>query len=1079
MSPVVVGKDYQISHERGQGRWWSLETLYLHSLLHDPFILCRTGKRPTVALANEPTLTIHDALLFYAQPADSETERNRIIETLARGGAVVLNHPDNRLLSSVPQLNWASRVGTPIDSLRERWDLGSSRTYHYADGETFDPYSPTGAHVLSWIGDHPDLLVHGSASLFAGNPWASILRYLNAPVFSMLLLDFADLLIRATALLTHQPMTDAELKLVSQHRELRRDFHAFGFAAFTVEQLEESLGVSQVDLSDASEKVIAAARSLAVDELADAQALLQEGFELLEQENRKLQPTPAIFTDTLHGGGLFEGIGYCEFDWPQHAADVLSNHLDWAETRGYRFNIDFAAKSLEQMSRRYPKLFARLRRAIELHQVEIVNGTWNQPYPPFFTLQSMIRQFDLGCESVQTIVGVRPTSFASQEFSFTPQTASILAQHGYSGVVLRSQNMGDVPTLNANYATWIAPNGDHIPALPSHRYKSEQLNEVTYNNLHLKLFAAKDLPTPQVFTGLGDLTYFRPFREELARSAHYANVFGRFTTWRDYFNAGKGTACPELRPAMEDFDCRAAFLEVKQWQHLRATGGGSVEHCTRSAAASELFRARELLSLLEDAADSSGEESVENWRALLTYQGHDRYFSPKWPSGGFMGARFNPTRRKGRIDETVADYCGPADTTTLRQRADTDLLHAERSAKRSIRRTLGAAESFKSNVHQWTIFNPGGATQRTLRFRKAAGQALLINGESIPVQDDRGDLIAAVSLPAYSSICITARERLQPDPEMDHPVTSGDTFLDNGLLRVEFDPAAGTVTRILRPSDGRTLFATGRFVAPGATSQTCEKIHWRARGPLMTSLELMILLHMPQGECRIRARLSLEAGQTWLDLQQRVETCPPISGDQWTNHLGLQFTLTDANFNLLRSHYNVQEPSEERQIFSHNLLQANLSDGVQLGWMNRGNQFYVREQNAISAILLSENESARKFVHRIGYSRGTALSEARAWLSPVFVVPADSTAPLHAKLITLDSDKVELLSAVRVGNQLQVRLANLCGESVLLTLSTRKPARAAWRTDFTGKRTAAIEISDGRINLTLRPWDIAQLEVIE
>jgi len=1086
MSPVVIGHDFDVSHPRGNGKWWLPDTLYLHSLLFDPFILTRTTCIPIVLQPS--TLTMPDqALLIYAHAVTGPAEVSRIQRVVDSDGAVVLNQPKEELLASLPSFSWVKHIGQPIASLRERWNINSPRTYHFSDQQSYACIDPSCGQVLSWIGDHPDLIVHNQTAMFAGNPWPTVLAYLNTPVFSRLLLDMANLLVRLTANLTQCPITSHETEQLAEHIELRRDFHAFGFAAFTIEQLERSLDVSAVDLRDAYATVIDAAKTLTAGNSADAQQRLGHAFQLLERENRKLQPHPAVFTDTLHAGGLFDDMGYCEFDWPQHAADVLSNHLDWVENRGYRLNLDFAAKSLEHLSERFPKLFARLRTALSRRQVELVNGTWNQPYPPFFGLESILRQFDLGIDSMQKILHQRPITFASQEFSFAPQLASVLAKQGFSNVVLRVQNMGDAPVVDASFVQWIAPNGDRVLGVPSHRYKSEQLNEVTYNNLHLKLFAgAMATTSPQVFSGLGDITYYRPFREELARTAHYANVFGRFSTWTEHFRSLAHTdAAAELRTSMEDFDCRAAFLEISRWEHLRRTGGGSIAHSMRSTSASELFRAAEILDTITSGATPADEtRDQQSWRALAAFQGHDRYFSPLWPVGGFMGSAFNPTRRIGRIEQTVADYCGPIDTTTIGDRAGRDLRVAEKTTKQSIHRRLASMSSEPSADVAWMLFNPGPAAQRIVKLRKAAGRSLQASGCAIVCQDDGEDLLAAFRLPGYScSTAISAAEQSRPAAAIDHPVQCGDNYLDNGLVRVELDMDNGTITRLLRPSDGRLLLLDShKFIIPGGQPQLCRKVRWHQRGPLKTSVDFHLSIPLPgKPPCQVLSRVSLEAGQTWIDLTQRVIACPAIRGDQWQEHLGLSFQLPDEQFTLRRSHYNVLEDARARNIFSHNLLIAELDD-LQVGWMNRGNQFYVREGHSIRTILICENEPARTFRHRVGWPSGNPLFEARSWLTPWFIRRCSNEPSGGSKVrelrraIEISSEDVELLSLRHQGDILRVRLANLSGKDTSTHLSVSNRFPDAWITDLTGKLIHPIQVTDGAVAIALRPWDIVQVE---
>lgn len=1092
MEIIVVGQTVQIDHPTGHGCWWSLDTQYLHSLLHDPFVLALVGRTPSVALAEDVNRASAGLYLFARRTLAAD--HDWVQQILRAGGAVLANRPEPGAIDQ-------PKARGVIESLRERWSIGSHRSYFFADLDQFDVYDPAEAdRVLAWIGEHPDAIVRGNTAIFAGNPWSTIFRYLNTPELPNLLLDLADLLCRIIAGLSGQ--SDSALATMSEHASLRRDFHAFGYATFVIEQLEKAQGDAKVKLDDARSTAVRAAHALMdAGDASGAQDLLRTAFQMLERENRKLQPEPAIFTDTLHGGGLFSDIGYCEFDWPQHAADVLHNHLDWAEHRNYRFNIDFAAQSLNQLCARFPRLADRLRKAQERGWIDLVNGTWNQPYPPFFTLQSMLRHFDLGIENMREWFGAAPTAYASQEFGFAPQIAEVLAQYGYQGVVMRVQNMGDAPTHAKPLVRWTSPGDRHsLLTLPSHPYKSEQRNEVTYNNLHLKLLAAAQAgnPSPTVFTGLGDLTYYRPFREELARIGHYANVFGRFTTWRDFFGQHSSSAnLPMLKPTMEDFDCRAAFLEIKLWQHLRSTMGGSIEHCMRSLEASELFRAMEMIDAVTgpaaaaDGAATATATATACWRSLASYQGHDCYFSPNFPSGTFMGGSTGPTSYNGRAIQTVSDYRGVWDAQTIGQRAGGDLLACMNKAKTRIQHSISATDgSHASEQKAWGLFNPGPKMQRVVRFEKAAGVALASDHQALPAQDDGEDRLALVEAPAYSFISLRADERAL-SPAVSHPVRTGENWLDNDLIRVEFDPRTGIIRRLLSRSGGEetTLLVGGnRFTLPGngdggdggGGAQRCDSLRWNQRGPLLACAEFDISIPTPDGlpRCTIRSWISLEAGQPYVELRQTVESCRPISGDQWEKHLAMQLELPDGDFELQRSHHNVLEVARARQIFSPNLLLAQKGN-QRIALLNRGNQFYVRDGSTISAMLICENEPARNFAHAIGTPQGNPLAEARAWVTPWFVVPQARADKAHTQAIDIRPADVELLSLSRAApERLTVRLANLAGNATRCEVRLPDRIASAWKCDLNGRRVERLPVRDDcEVALDLSPWGIAQLEI--
>ncbi len=1077
----------------GTGRYLTQATQYFYSLLWDPFVLSRTGAPPALRMPDDPIDPTKDRLLFHAQPT-SAADMAAVTEVMTAGGSVVLTQPGPETLARLPAFSRLLQGDRPLVSLKERWDLGplAERTYHYADRATFLRVNATRAGALSTIGDNPDLVLTGGGGIFAGDPFATIQTYINVAFYPQLLLDFASLLGRLVASLLDRPLSASEHRLLRGIPGLRRDFHAFGFAYMTVLELDRCYGHNHVDVEKAGRHAVEAAGAMTSGAVEPAVRALTDGFRALESENRKLQAAPAVFTDTLHGGGLYNDIGYFEFDWPQHPADVLRAHLSWVRERSYRFNVDFDALSVEHMADRFPRLFDELREAQDEGLVEFVNGTANQPYPPLHSLESQIRQFTDGNAALGRALGRPARIYASQEFGFAPQLASVLSQHGYTGAVLRVQNQGDAPTLRDERILWEAPNGDAVEAVPSHPHKSEQRNDVTYNNVHLKLFAHQQTGLDfAVFTGLGDISYYRPFREELARVCHYAPVFGRFLTWSGYFAEPARGQLARHRFTMEDFDCRAAFMEIEgQWSLHRPVTGGNNTACMRSLSASNLFRAAEMLEAFEAAWRRAGRRRASrgwSWTPLTGHQGHDVYFAPYHSAGSFLGGVSNHhSALEGRAVQNVADYAGPWDFRPVIDRSLEDLARSERAARRSIQRRLRRLVPASPRCDRYVVYNPGPARTAVVTVPRAAEKGLELRGQALPVQPAGRDLLSLVSLPAQGCAMLEATEEARDATAATHAaVTVGDDWLDNGLLRAEFDLTHGTLRRLIGLPDGRDLLAGGShsFTLPGQDTQRCVKARVAMQGPVRGCLEFEVVIGEKRGSsARIRTRAVLDAQSCVLSFEDRVLRCPEIRGDQWRAHLAAYHTLADASSEMMRSHANVLEPAQVERVFSLNLLLARGADQDVL-FINEGNQFYTCRGGQISNILVFEQEWGRAFASGVGFPQDNPIAEARAWVQPTFVakVGADPGAGPNAarclprSFMSVECGDVEVLSVRYDDRALLVRLANTTDAEVQTELNTPLGVREAFLTDLRGANAAQLPVVDNSATVTLRPWDIRQV----
>lgn len=1102
MQPIVTAQVHDVPHPVGRGRYLCPGSQYLYSLLCDPFVLCRTRCLPRLRLAGEDIAQPAEALLLHACPTPL-ADRDLIRAVSEAGGTAVLNRPDPALLEDVAPSAYRGAAPGTLISLRERWDLGplAQRTYHYEDRAPFLRLDARGGAVLSTIGGNPDLMVLGqNAAVFAGDPLAALIAYLNTTFQPQLYADFAALLAGLVAELTRSPLLPSEQDVLRSSFELRRDFHAFGFAHLVVGELDRCHGGGRTDTGAAAEAAIDAAGRLVAGDTSAARDALGRAFQLLETQNRRIQPRPAIFTDTLHGGGLFEDLGYFEFDWPQHPADMLASHLGWARQRSYRFNIDFGADCIRFMAQRFPGLFAQLAQAQEEGLVEFVNGTMSQPYPPLYSLESLVRQVERGNAVLAEVLGRPARVYASQEFGFSPQMASVLAQSGYAGVVLRVQNMGDAPTLRDERIIWAAPNGDAIEALPSHPYKSEQENGVTYNNLHLKIFAHGETGLDfAVFSGLGDICYYRLFREELARICHYAPVFGTFSTWSAYFAQLPRVAPRRCTFQLADFGSWYAFMEIEgRWQGNRQGTGHANSSSMRTMATCQLLRATELLETFDDADRQRGtgpDDPAWSWDHLLAYQSHDAYIAPYYKSGSFLGGVLSHRcSTGGRGAQLVADYCGPWDQMLALERAEVDMDATEPAARRALARHLKSLAAATARGGRYGVFNPGPAAARPVRIPRGSGARLALGDRTVPTQDDGPDALAWLDLPACGLAVLHEADAAAPAPPADVPaVTVGADFsLDNGILRAEFDPERGTLTSLVSRRDGRELLTTGSLglCLPDGDACTCQGARIASAGPLRAALvfDVEVVAGQKQkqkqkrgGRARARVRATLDAGQSLLRYEVHVLRCPSLRGDQWVNYLGVRFQLANPAPQWTRCHGSMLEPVADENVFSRNLLLAR-SPGDDVLFVNFGNQFYRVRGGAVDNILVFEQEPGRRFAGAVGAALDNPIMQARAFVEDVYVERLPRAAGARASggapavsLLSVDRPDVEILSCRRGRGHLLVRVASTTARPVTARIRVPGPVEAAHLTDLRGDPQEPLETSDGQAIVPLRPWDVRQI----
>ena len=509
-------------------------------------------------------------------------------------------------------------------------------------------------------------------------------------------------------------------------------------------------------------------------------------------------------------------------------------------------------------------------------------------------------------------------------------------------------------------------------------------------------------------------------------------------------------------------------------------------------AASNLFSAAECADGVAAALGLSDRDSRSIdvcWQALTVYQGHDTYIVPFHEAGGFMGGVTNQVSREaGRAVQMVMDYCGSWDSQPIEQRSGKDLAEAEHKAQELIRLRLQQFLGRGSGDHQYVVYSFGPAHRRLVRFEGAAGESLLLDDRPIQTQPDGDDLLALLTLPAYGCVVLdrTQPAAVKPDAPL---VQVGDSFLENDLLRVEFDLTHGTVKGLIRKTDGRNLLAGDghTFYLPESQCQKTRDVRISASGPLRGALEFEIELVTERGDtCRIRTHVSLDAHQPLVCFEEHILQCPELHDDQWTNHLGVRFGMAWQRPKLKRSYFNVLEDTEAQHLSSVNLLVAQGPDAEML-FVNHGNQFYVCRDNEIRNILIYENEPCRRFCYAVGCCEDNPVMQARSWVQPCFIQKAtgapEGGSPnriLSSKMsfFSINPPDVELLSCRYVDGRFLLRLANTTDQALDTTVESYCPLGQAFLTDLLGRQLEALRVSDRTVHIRLQPCDVRQLALL-
>jgi alpha-mannosidase len=144
--------------------------------------------------------------------------------------------------------------------------------------------------------------------------------------------------------------------------------------------------------------------------------------------------------------------------------------LRLARESGARGNVNFDAAGYERLALEDPDALDELRRAVADGTIEVVGGSYGQPYGLFHGGESNVRQRVLGARVVRRLLGVWPKAFWEEEFDFFPQLPQILSGCGFEGACLFFQwtwHTPSVPEESAPLVMWEGLDGTQLPSVPS------------------------------------------------------------------------------------------------------------------------------------------------------------------------------------------------------------------------------------------------------------------------------------------------------------------------------------------------------------------------------------------------------------------------------------------------------------------------------------------------------------------------------------------------------------------------------------------------------------------------------------
>ncbi|MCI0514099.1 glycosyl hydrolase-related protein [candidate division KSB1 bacterium] len=1046
--------------------------IYPFTWLFDPFLLPRLPSDFSISLVTELAegdLATDDLLILpHRDPHFNDAILRSHLE--AGGKAVVIDARPEQLRCH-PQLRAVNSRGRCLSNC-ETWIFdGLDQRWQYPQGIWFELFQnlPEPTRLFTTIGEWPDLAVFQNLMWTATDAVQALELYhqdyaeLNADGFVD---HFTGNFVRALGILLN-PMAD--FPPASEWRnyfDLRRDFHALGFAYQTL-----TAGAVLENDPTVVPPVLPQVRALAQEfvqnlNVAHARTGLKSIFHTIQQACNQLYPFPRYFIDGIHGGIAYENYGFAEYDYPEKSNHYIETYLNWADGEHYKFHLQIGMSTHEVVARRFPAFYQKLKAASEAGRMEVVDGSYGQLYPQFFSTEANVRQLVYGQAVAQQLFGQRVEQHVRQEFGHTPQHPNLLQQCGYQGVLHRTQNWGATPQETVPAINWVGQDGSVIRAITATPAGDEHhpvdffwwLPEF-FHQTKVQHIAAG------IYSNFLDLFWIPPFREELIRSAKYGPILGEFITLRELWRR----LPPELPARQYQMaDYRYTIFSQYGW------GGTLFSSFYLTAMAENLLTAIETLGAFASPAWNGLQSEIDAaWKALAAFHNHDSFCVPQTNIGGhtreFRGL-LGPGRRYTEV-EIGSKLVRTALQSLLPRYAE--LLQSQAEPTRPAPAGVTAFNPFPWEIATtgpcWRLEQAAAADSRHL----AETEIVLHNLPALGMH--RGGVDA-------------------PDWRL-----TGKDLLENRHWRVRFDADQGAIRqiefkprgqRLLGPQGAQLTFqnaastATQFGIFESASGAKAESKGWLALPDGTPISYFEQTWYLWAASARLDYRLHLVPTDAFFEKPQNLK--PPFSKhyfvpfNQWEHAIGLTFDLLEPTWTPRKIFLNVlTEPGTAR--FQSPLALVLTHDPQHLIWHHGGHQHFTWQNQRLSQVVLHPREEQRTF------RGGLELMETPAnifrqitafQLQPILVAGAAATTSVSPKL-ELTPENVLTTAVIRQSqDQILVRLIETAGQKCEAELKVTFPVRGAVVVDHLGQETGEnLRITEQVVQIPLKAWEIRTIKI--
>jgi len=737
----------------------------------------------------------------------------------------------------------------------------------------------------------------------------------------------------------------------------------------------------------------------------------------------------------------------------------------------------------EYIQQDQPALFSRIQQRVAEGRWEVLGGMWVEPDCNMSGAEALARQFLLGRSYFTAVFGPQaesPVLWLPDSFGFPWSLPQLMLQAGIPYFLTIKMGWNDTNRLPSDSFWWQGMDGSRVLVHLATNECNVFLSPKSVLDAREKC-APKDLAGFAMLYGWGDggggptVEMLENLRELQAFPTLPA-VRPAFA--RDFFTDQQHTAGAAL-PVWND----ELYLEKHRGVY---TTHGRIKRANRQCEfmLHDLEWMSSTAALLDPGYTPSLAEIERMWKTVCLNQFHDIL------PGSSIGEVYCEAQRQ--YDEVLA----------AGRRSMADAAHA-------VSARLGG-DLIIANPTGFSRTDPAlieGALPDNLQLLDPAGDAVAIQ----PVEG--GTLLACDEIPPNSFVPLRRVQAAQA-PSNPCRCTAGDGWLENDLVRVEFNPL-GEITRVFDRHSGREVIPPGCvanqlqvFADLPADSDAWEldpfyethplplepvaQLRVLENGPLRAMLEVRRnLLNSQFVQCisithRSR-RIDFDTHIEWRERHVLLKAAFPVEILARNAACEIQWGVIDRP-----THRNTSWDQARHEVCAQKWVDLS-EDGYGVSLLNNGKYGHDIRGNVMRISLLraptSPDPDADQGEHHFIYSllphggdwRGDTAAQAYALNDPLIVLqPASQARPRPFSLIAHDAPNViiETVKPAEDGNGLIVRLYESHRRRGAVTLSTGFKLQQAWQTDLLENNVQALSCEDRRVTVWLSPCQILTLRLV-